>query len=77
MGLLRFIDSVQPLANLITEIAKLCKNNERDETPLGEGIGILTHVYEKATLITKPKVALIFYSILHSCCEVYFRYVVS
>lgn len=73
MGLLKLLNSVRPLGFLIVEVAELCQCNGLEKTSLGEGLGILTHIYEQVTMVTKPNVALIFYSILKSCCEVYFR----
>ena len=73
MGLLMLLNAVRPLGFLIVEVAELCQCNGLEKTSLGEGIGILTHIYEQVTKVTKPNVALIFYSILKSCCEVYFR----
>lgn len=72
-GLLGLFKKVRPLARLIVEVAKLCDCNKHGQCNLGGGSGILTHVYKEVTRITNPKVALVFYSILKSCCEVYFR----
>ena len=74
-GLLMLLNTVNPLGSLLVEVAELCQCNGLERTSLGEGIGILTHIYEQVTKVTKPNVALIFYSILKACCEVYFRYV--
>lgn len=73
MGLLNLLNLVRPLGFFIVEVAELCQCNGLEKTTLGEGLGILTHIYEQVTKVTKPNVALIFYSILKSCCEVYFR----
>lgn len=70
-GLLKLLKNVRPIGFLIAEVARLCRCNDRET--LGEGLGILSHIYEEVTRITKPNVALVFYSILKSCCEVYFR----
>lgn len=74
MGLLNLLNLVRPLGFFIVEVAELCQCNGLEKTTLGEGLGILTHIYEQVTKVTKPNVALIFYSILKSCCEVYFRF---
>ncbi|XP_043471897.1 gamma-tubulin complex component 6 [Leptopilina heterotoma] len=74
MGLLNLLNSARPLGFLIVEVAELCQCNGLEKTSLGEGLGILTHIYEQVTKVTKPNVAFIFYSILKSCCEVYFRF---
>ncbi|XP_043279074.1 gamma-tubulin complex component 6 [Venturia canescens] len=71
-GLLKLLKNVRPIGYLITEVARLCRCNDRQT--LGEGLGILSHIYEEVTRITRPNVALVFYSILKSCCEVYFRF---
>jgi len=71
-GLLSLFKQVRPLAHLIVEVAKLC-GCSTDQCTLGSGSGILTHIYKEVTKVTNPKVALVFYSILKSCCEIYFR----
>ncbi|XP_066603234.1 uncharacterized protein Grip163 isoform X2 [Prorops nasuta] len=73
-GLLRLLNNVRPLALIITEVSRLCLRDEHGRCALGDGNGILTHIYKEVTQVTNPKVALIFYSILKSCCEVYFRF---
>ncbi|CAL1683093.1 unnamed protein product [Lasius platythorax] len=70
-GLLSLLKKVRPLAHLIVEVARLCDRCNHSQCTLGNGI--LTHIYKEATKVTNPKVALVFYSILKSCCEVYFR----
>lgn len=72
-GLLSLFKKVRPLARLIVEVAKLCGYERHDQCALTGGSGILTHIYKEVTKVTDPKVALVFYSILKSCCEVYFR----
>ncbi|XP_011642572.1 gamma-tubulin complex component 6 isoform X1 [Pogonomyrmex barbatus] len=71
-GLLNLFKYIRPLAYLIVEVARLCGCNT-DQCILGGGSGILTHIYKEVTKVTNPKVALVLYSILKSCCEVYFR----
>lgn len=71
-GLLSLFKKIRPLAHLIVEVARLCGCNTNQCT-LGGGSGILTHIYKEVTKVTNPKVALVLYSILKSCCEVYFR----
>lgn len=70
-GLLSLLKKVRPLAHLIVEVARLCDRCNYNQCTLGSGI--LTHIYKEVTEVTNPKVALVFYSILKSCCEVYFR----
>lgn len=71
-GLLSLFNQVRPLAHLIVEVARLC-GCSTNQCTLGGGNGILTHIYKEVTKVTNPKVALVLYSILKSCCEVYFR----
>ncbi|KAL0121317.1 hypothetical protein PUN28_006683 [Cardiocondyla obscurior] len=71
-GLLSLFKQIRPLAHLLVEVAKLCGYSTNQCTLRG-GSGILTHIYKEVTKVTNPKVALVFYSILKSCCEVYFR----
>lgn len=70
-GLLSLLKKVRPLAHLIVEVARLCDRCNYNQCTLGSGI--LTHIYKEVTEVTDPKVALVFYSILKSCCEIYFR----
>ncbi|XP_024874610.1 gamma-tubulin complex component 6 [Temnothorax curvispinosus] len=72
-GLLSLFKQIRPLAHLIVEVAKLCGCNANTQCTLGGGSGILTHIYKEVAKVTNPKVALVLYSILKSCCEVYFR----
>ncbi|XP_018401995.1 PREDICTED: gamma-tubulin complex component 6 [Cyphomyrmex costatus] len=71
-GLLSLFKQIHPLASLIVEVAKLC-GCSTNKCILSDGSGILTHIYKEVTNVTNPKVALVFYSILKSCCEVYFQ----
>ncbi|XP_012273523.1 gamma-tubulin complex component 6 [Orussus abietinus] len=68
LGLLQTIERVRPMGVLLVEIDGLCRCKSQ------EGTDLLTHIYEKVTKVTKPNVAFIYYSILTSCCEVYFRF---
>ncbi|XP_029672354.1 gamma-tubulin complex component 6 [Formica exsecta] len=70
-GLLSLLKKIRPLALLIVEVARLCDHCNHSQCNLANGI--LTHIYKEVTKVTNPKVALVFYSILKSCCEVYFR----
>lgn len=72
-GPLSLFKRVRPLAHLIVEVARLCGCNKHNQNILGGGSRILTHIYKQVTKVTNPKVALVFYSILKACCEVYFR----
>ncbi|XP_015514686.2 gamma-tubulin complex component 6 [Neodiprion lecontei] len=72
IGLLSLLDQVRPLGLIITELAKLCHCDSQNKVELDEGLGILTHIYQEVTKVTQPKVALVFYSVLKACCEVYF-----
>lgn len=71
-GLLSLLKRVRPLAHLIVEVARL-RDHCCSQIQCSLGSGILTHIYKEATKVTNSKVALVFYSILKSCCEVYFR----
>lgn len=73
LGLLSLLERIRPMADLIMEVAKLCSCVKYNRFVTNGGSGILTHIYKEVTKITNPKVALVFYSILKSCCEVYFR----
>ncbi|KAK0173695.1 hypothetical protein PV328_006852 [Microctonus aethiopoides] len=72
-GLLNLFDRVRDVGFLISEVARLCRCDHMLQTTLGEGTGILSHIYNQVTKITKPKIALVYYSVLKSCCEVYFQ----
>ncbi|XP_012218364.1 gamma-tubulin complex component 6 [Linepithema humile] len=72
-GLLSLFKKVRPLAHLIAEVARLCGCSRDNQCTLAGGSRILTHIYKEVTKVTNPKIALVFYSILKSCCEVYFR----
>lgn len=73
LELLNLLHKLRPLGELISEVARLCKCNNTMETTLGEGTGILSHIYKQVTQITKPNIALVYYSVLKSCCEIYFQ----
>ncbi|XP_054008451.1 gamma-tubulin complex component 6 [Hylaeus anthracinus] len=72
--LLRLLQKVRPVATLITKVAKLCEPYKRDQCTLREGSSILTRIYNEAIKVTDNRIALVFYSLLKSCCEVYFRF---
>lgn len=72
-SLLAFLHKIRPLGNLIFKVAELVQCESQRENSLGEGICILTHIYKEVTKVTEQNVALVFYSILKECCEVYFR----
>ncbi|XP_076160532.1 gamma-tubulin complex component 6 isoform X3 [Ptiloglossa arizonensis] len=72
--LLKMFQEVRPVATLITKVAKLCKPYKENQCMLREGNSILTRIYNEAIKVTDNKVALVFYSLLKSCCEVYFRF---
>ncbi|XP_058794937.1 gamma-tubulin complex component 6 isoform X1 [Phymastichus coffea] len=74
VGILQFLHKISPLGNLILQVAELCRCDSQRTTSLGRGIGILTHIYKEVTKVTQKNVALVFYSILKDCCEVYFRF---
>ncbi|XP_014477340.1 PREDICTED: gamma-tubulin complex component 6 [Dinoponera quadriceps] len=76
-GSLSLLKKVRPVARLIAEVARLCgyEGQQHDRgAPACGGSRILTHIYKEVAEVTDPKVALVFYSILKSCCEVYFRF---
>ncbi|CAD6221328.1 GSCOCG00005150001-RA-CDS [Cotesia congregata] len=73
---IRLIDLLNRLRYVgcsISEVARLCRCENVIQTTLAEGTGILTHIYDEVTKITKPDISLVFYSVLKSCCEVYFE----
>ena len=73
---LNLLKTVRPLGHMISEVARLCRcdpENAAAAASLREGLGLFSYIYDEATRITHPRVALVFYSILKSCCEVYFR----
>ncbi|XP_008555075.1 gamma-tubulin complex component 6 [Microplitis demolitor] len=71
--LLDLLNRLRYVGCLISELARLCRCENVIQTTLAEGTGILTHIYDQVTKITKPDVALVFYSVLKSCCEIYFE----
>ncbi|CAK9817690.1 Gamma-tubulin complex component 6 [Anthophora quadrimaculata] len=73
-GLLRIFQKVRSVATLITKVAKVCQPYKENHYMHREGSNILTRIYNEAIKVTDPKVALVFYSLLKSCCEVYFRF---
>ncbi|KAG7209595.1 hypothetical protein KM043_011255 [Ampulex compressa] len=72
-GLLKILGKVRPITHLITEVVRLCRCKEQGQCALGENSGLLTLIYKEITNIADTKIAVVFYSILKSCCEVYFR----
>lgn len=76
-GLLKLLQKVRSVTTLITRVAKVCEPYKECQNTIREGNGILTRIYNEAIKITDGKVALVFYSLLKSCCEVYFRYELS
>ncbi|XP_015111885.1 gamma-tubulin complex component 6 [Diachasma alloeum] len=72
--LLSLLHQLGPIGCLISEVARLCRCDNVRRTIIGEGIGLLSHIYKQVTKITKPNIALVYYSVLKSCCEVYFEY---
>lgn len=72
-GLLQTLQKVRPVAVLITKIADFCEPYKEKQCTLEEGNGILTRIYNEAIKVTDTKVIFVFYSLLKSCCEVYFR----
>ncbi|XP_015591181.1 gamma-tubulin complex component 6 isoform X2 [Cephus cinctus] len=73
-AILQVLDTLGPLGDMIVEVAVLCRCDDKSDSMLEKGISVLTHIYEEVTKVTQPDIALIFYSILKSCCEVYFRF---
>lgn len=71
--LLSLLHRLRDVGLLISEVARLCRCDHTRQTTLGEGTGILSHIYNQVTRITKPNIALVYYSVLKSCCEVYFQ----
>ncbi|XP_076680374.1 gamma-tubulin complex component 6 isoform X2 [Andrena cerasifolii] len=72
--LLETLRKVRPVAVLIAKVAKLCELYKENGCAFREGNTILTRIYNEAIKVTDPKVALVFYSLLKACCEVYFRF---
>ncbi|XP_043524965.1 gamma-tubulin complex component 6 isoform X2 [Frieseomelitta varia] len=73
-GLLKIFQKVRSLAALITKVAKVCEPYKKSQYMPREGSNILTRIYNEAIKITDTKIALVFYSLLKSCCEVYFHF---
>lgn len=72
-ALLKLLHHIKPMGELMSEVARLCRCDSDDQAALDDGLGLLSHIYDQVTRVTKPRVAMIFYSILKACCEVYFR----
>ncbi|XP_031845886.2 gamma-tubulin complex component 6 isoform X2 [Nomia melanderi] len=72
--LLKIFQKVRPVADLITKVAELCEPYKGNQCTLREGSSIIARIYNEAIQLTNTKVALVFYSLLKSCCEVYFRF---
>ncbi|XP_076391112.1 gamma-tubulin complex component 6 [Megachile rotundata] len=72
--LLKLLRNVRSVASLITKLAKVCEPYKQHQNTHREGNGILTRIYNEAIKVTDSKLALVFYSLLKSCCEVYFRF---
>ncbi|XP_076241875.1 gamma-tubulin complex component 6 [Calliopsis andreniformis] len=73
-GILQTFLKVRPVAVLIIKVAEFCKPYKENQYALKEGNGILTRIYNEAIKVTDNRVALVFYSLLKSCCEVYFQF---
>lgn len=74
-GILKIFEKVRSVATLITKVAKVCESYKENQFTFRGGNNILTNIYNEAIKVTDTKIALVFYSLLKSCCEVYFRYV--
>ncbi|XP_043252433.1 gamma-tubulin complex component 6 isoform X2 [Colletes gigas] len=72
--LLKMFHTVRPVAILITKVAKLCEFYKENQCMHKKGNSILTRIYNEAIKVTDNRVALVFYSLLKSCCDVYFRF---
>ncbi|XP_046813072.1 gamma-tubulin complex component 6 isoform X1 [Vespa crabro] len=72
-GLLNVLNKVQPVALLLSEVTKLCRYNG-ENGKMGENCNIFAIVNKMITKITLPQIAFALYTILKSCCEVYFRF---
>ena len=73
-GLVNFVNTIRPLRLLLKDIAMVCDFRGQKTETLERGINILKYIYHHASTITKPNTSLVIYSMLKSCCEVYFRY---
>lgn len=73
-GLLNVLNKVQPVALLLSEVTKLCQC-DRENRKMSENCNIFAIVNKMITKITLPQIAFALYTILKSCCEVYFRYI--
>ncbi|XP_076381242.1 gamma-tubulin complex component 6 isoform X2 [Megalopta genalis] len=72
--LLRMFQRVRPVASLITKVAKLCEPYKESQYTLREGNSIIARIYNEAVQVTNTKAALVIYSLLKACCDVYFRF---
>ncbi|XP_020722370.1 gamma-tubulin complex component 6 isoform X2 [Bombus terrestris] len=73
-GILKIFQKVRSVAKLITKVAKVCEPYKENQYMSQEGSSILTRIYNEAIKVTDAKIALVFYSLLKSCCEVYFQF---
>ncbi|XP_031775581.1 gamma-tubulin complex component 6 isoform X2 [Apis florea] len=73
-GILKIFEKVRSVAILITKVAKVCESYKENQFTFRGGNNILTNIYNEAIKATDTKIALVFYSLLKSCCEVYFRF---
>ncbi|XP_043790294.1 gamma-tubulin complex component 6 isoform X2 [Apis laboriosa] len=73
-GILKIFEKVRSVATLITKVAKVCESYKENQFTFRGGNNILTNIYNEAIKATDTKIALVFYSLLKSCCEVYFRF---
>lgn len=73
-GILKIFEKVRSVATLITKVAKVCESYKESQFTYRGGNNILTNIYNEAIKATDTKIALVFYSLLKSCCEVYFRF---
>ncbi|XP_014616772.1 PREDICTED: gamma-tubulin complex component 6 [Polistes canadensis] len=72
-GLLNVLSKVQPVGLLLTEVTKLCQCS-KENGKMGENSNIFAVVNKMITKVTLPQIAFVLYTILKSCCEVYFRF---
>ncbi|XP_015183133.1 PREDICTED: gamma-tubulin complex component 6 [Polistes dominula] len=72
-GLLNVLSKIQPVGLLLTEVTKLCRCS-KENGKMGENSNIFAVVNKMITKVTLPKIAFVLYTILKSCCEVYFRF---
>ncbi|KAI4498023.1 hypothetical protein M0802_006847 [Mischocyttarus mexicanus] len=72
-GLLNVLNKVQPVGLLLTEVTKLCRCS-MENGKMGENSNIFAEVNKMITKVTLPQIAFVLYTILKSCCEIYFRF---